>query len=95
MNSEEFYMSRIDLNSEGEELAAAELSEALRAIDSWVCHCGGMKLPGFCFCCACHFSLPIEIRTKLYRIKQNGDVDLFEQAKALLRIRAEITEMSR
>lgn len=93
MNSEEFMLSRVDLDGEGEELAEAELREMLAAIDCKSCPaCGKDKAVYHIFCVPCVEALPLETRTKLYRVRAYGDVDTYDEAKALLRLHAQIQE---
>lgn len=85
MNTEEFYLGRVDLNSEGEQHAEAAHREVLAYLESEKCLCGASKTRNITLCPLCHNSLPIEVRSKLYRVRAYADLDLWERAKELLR----------
>lgn len=83
--TEQHYFSRVDLDGSGEQHAEAAHREVLAYLESAECLCGASKTRQLCLCPKCHFELPIEVRSKLYRVRAYADLDLWERAKELLR----------
>lgn len=94
MDTESYYFWRVGLSDEPDEaLYEQELREMLAEIDRETCPvCGNDKMLFRPFCSICVDRLPAHVRSKLFLIRYRGDVDTFDEAKALLRLHAQIQE---
>jgi hypothetical protein len=62
------------------------LQTAVRELASNQCVCGEAKRPKQSFCGACYYSLPRELRNRLYKTLRDGYPEAYDEAKDWLKI---------